>query len=147
LLLRAERDMFQEGHELETCSVEWTLTVEDEAGDVVSETPYLHGDVPAAGPGQHALLKLDVIAELPHAHLDAGTDVDASPAVASGTRRVRSSSTEVADVPVYSLADQAPGATAHGPAIVEGPFFTARVLEGWHLGVTSNGDLILTDTH
>jgi N-methylhydantoinase A len=48
---------------------------------------------------------------------------------------------------VYSLPDQQPGATAQGPAIVEGPFFTARVLDGWHLQVTAGGDLLLTDTH
>jgi N-methylhydantoinase A len=48
---------------------------------------------------------------------------------------------------VYSLTDQQPGATAHGPAIVEGPFFTARVLDGWNLQVTAGGDLLLTDTH
>ena len=32
---------------------------------------------------------------------------------------------------MYTLADQQPGAFAEGPAIVEGPFFTARVLAGW----------------
>jgi N-methylhydantoinase A/oxoprolinase/acetone carboxylase beta subunit len=53
----------------------------------------------------------------------------------------------VDDVSVYYLDEQQPGARAAGPAIVEGPFFTARVPAGWQLDVTSNGDLILTDTH
>ena len=62
-------------------------------------------------------------------------------------RQVRSSATQIDDVPVYSLLDQEPGASAVGPAIVEGPFFTARVLDGWRLAVTAGGDLRLTDTH
>lgn len=67
-------------------------------------------------------------------------------AVACGVRAVRSAVDTVDEVNVYRLDDQQPGATAAGPAIVEGPFFTTRVLAGWQLGVTSNGDLILTDT-
>jgi N-methylhydantoinase A/oxoprolinase/acetone carboxylase beta subunit len=97
--------------------------------------------------GQHASLKLEVTAALPHARLAGNEAVPAQPAVASGTRRVRSSATTVDDVPVYSLLAQKPGATAAGPAIVEGPFFTARVLAGWRLNVTAGGDLLLTDTH
>jgi len=62
-------------------------------------------------------------------------------------RAVRSDAQHVDDVSVYYLDDQQPGAHADGPAIVEGPFFTARVPAGWRLDVTSNGDLILTDTH
>ncbi len=34
-----------------------------------------------------------------------------------------------------------------GPAIIEGSFFTARVLPGWSFQVTSAGDLLLIDTH
>ena len=55
---------------------------------------------------------------------------------------VRSDAQHVDDVSVYSLDDQQPGAHADGPAIVEGPFFTARVPAGWRLDVTSSGDLI-----
>jgi N-methylhydantoinase A/oxoprolinase/acetone carboxylase beta subunit len=139
--------MFQEGHELASCSLEWVLSVEDANGDLVSETAYRHGDAPVVSDGEHASLKLTVTAELPHASLAAGADVWTGPAVASGNRQVRSGSDRVDDVPVYSLVDQLPGATAAGPAIVEGPFFTARVLDGWQFEVTSNGDLILTDTH
>ncbi|MFA6575131.1 MAG: hydantoinase/oxoprolinase family protein [Nocardioides sp.] len=148
LLARAERDMFQEGYGLDACTLRWLLSVEDEHGTVVSETAYVPGDAPQAEPGQLVSLKLDVSAELPHAQLAAETHVAATPAVASGKRVVRSSASQADEVPVYVLDDQAPGATAAGPAIVEGPFFTARVLAGWRLDVTSNGDLILTDpTH
>ncbi|CCF81146.1 Acetophenone carboxylase subunit Apc1 [Helicobacter bizzozeronii CCUG 35545] len=43
------------------------------------------------------------------------------------------------------LLEQQAGAHMDGPAIVEGPYFTTRVPEGWGLLVTDNGDLILED--
>lgn len=147
LAARAQRDMFQEGHELAACELQWSLVVEEADGTLVSETPYAYGDAPALGGGQPASMKLDVTFELPHATLTSNTSLTSHAAGASGTRQVRSSATQVDEVPVYSLLDQQPGATALGPAIVEGPFFTARVLDGWTLEVTAAGDLMLTDTH
>ncbi len=32
-----------------------------------------------------------------------------------------------------------------GPAVIEGPFFTMRVPEGWQFDTTAAGDLRLTD--
>jgi N-methylhydantoinase A len=145
LVERAGRDMFQEGHELAACTLQWSLVVEDADGTLVSEAPYRYGDAPAVGAGQPASLTLDVTFELPHASLAANTSLASHPAVAAGTRQVRSSATEVDEVPVYALLDQKPGATALGPSIVEGTFFTARVLDGWKLDVTAAGDLMLTD--
>ena len=46
----------------------------------------------------------------------------------------------------HVLTELAPGDTGAGPAIIEGPFFTARVLPGWTFRVTSAGDLLLNDT-
>ncbi len=145
LVERAERDMFQEGYELGACTLQWSLVVEEADGTLVSEAPYTYGDAPAVGAGQPASLTLVVTFELPHASLAANTSLASHPAVASGTRQVRSSATEVDEVSVYALLDQKPGATALGPSIVEGSFFTARVLDGWKLDVTAAGDLMLTD--
>jgi N-methylhydantoinase A len=147
LLQRAERDMFQEGHELASCALVWNMVVEGNDGTLVSEIPYSYGDTPAIGADQHAALKLTVTAPLPHAVLGGSDQLWPRPAVASATRQVRSSSEHVDEVGVYSLLEQEPGATAPGPAIVEGPFFTARVLTGWRFDVTALGDLMLTDIH
>ena len=97
--------------------------------------------------GERGSLKLTVTAPLPHPGLADNESLTPRAAVARGTRKVRSSASRVDEVPVYSLADQEPGATAQGPAIVEGPFFTARVLDGWKFDVTAGGDLMLTDAH
>ena len=120
----AARDMFQEGHDLADCDLVWSTLTEDE----------------------HVVLRLTATYRLPHPHLDGGTPAEHSPAVASGTRLVRDSATTVTTVAVYQLDDQTPGAEAAGPAIVEGPFFTARVPEGWTLLVSAAGDLLLQDT-
>ena len=139
--------MFQEGHELAACTLVWALVVEEPDGTLVSETPYAYGDAPAISKGQRGSLTLKVTAPLPHASLADNESLTPLPAVAFGTRQVRSSASLVDRIPVYSLVDQEPGAAAPGPAIVEGPFFTARILDGWNLYVTAGGDLMLTDAH
>ncbi|RZL80245.1 MAG: hydantoinase/oxoprolinase family protein [Rhodococcus sp. (in: high G+C Gram-positive bacteria)] len=146
LLDRAERDLFQEGYDLSTCKTEWKLLIEDSKGAVVSEIDYKHGDPVPLKKGQVASLILDASYSLPHVSIDTDGTPEQVAATISGKRQVRSSATQVDDVPVYTLVDQRPGATAMGPAIVEGPFFTARVLDGWRLDVSQAGDLLLTDT-
>lgn len=121
----ASRDMFQEGHELSECELEWATILEDES----------------------EILSLKAIFRLPHPTIEGGLPAEESAALPSGTRRVRSSASQVDTVSVYQLDDQKPGASASGPAIVEGPFFTARVPAGWSLNISSAGDLLLTDTH
>ena len=120
----AARDMFQEGHDLADCDLVWSTLTEDE----------------------HVVLRLTATYRLPHPHLDGGTPAEHSSAVASGTRLVRDAATAVNTVEVYQLDDQTPGAEAAGPAIVEGPFFTARVPAGWTFLVSAAGDLMLHDT-
>jgi N-methylhydantoinase A len=145
MLVRAERDLFQEGYDLADCTVAWSTTVEGADG-VLTARPYRRGDAVDGHQGGVSLL-LDVTAGLPQPDLaDGGTTVE-SAAVPSGSRAVRSSASVVDEVPVFVLDEQRAGAQAAGPAIVEGPFFTARVPAGWRLDVTSHGDLILTDTH
>ncbi|CAN5277044.1 hydantoinase/oxoprolinase family protein [soil metagenome] len=121
--LDASRDMFQEGHDLSDCELEWSTVIEDD----------------------NTIVSLKAIFRLPHPVIEGGTEVKPSDAVSSGTRQVRSSATQIDTVDVYQLDDQKPGAIAAGPAIVEGPFFTARVPEGWSLAVSAAGDLQLTD--
>jgi len=120
----AGKDMFQEGHDLSECKLEWATIVED---------------------GEE-ILSLKATFELPHPTIASGQPAAASAAVAADTRQVRSSATHIDNTPVYLLDEQKPGATAAGPAIVEGPFFTARVPLGWTLTVSAAGDLQLADT-
>lgn len=119
----AARDMFQEGHDIAECELEWATIAED------SDT----------------ILSLRATFRLPRPKIAGGLTATRTAAVAGGSRAIRTGVSEVSDVPVFVLELQAPGAFAAGPAIVEGPFFTARVPGGWDLNVSAAGDLLLTD--
>ena len=142
---KASRDMFQEGHELDDCLLDWRLVTESADGLSCQSTVYSDGLIPSLTEGQNIILSLKATFALPHPVIEGGTPTDTSDAVASGTRAVRSSATQIDTISVYRLEDQQPGATALGPAIVEGPFFTARVPAGWSLDISAAGDLLLTD--
>lgn len=145
ILARAERDMFQEGYEIGDCRSEWELVIEDRDGNVESRQPYTVGDL-VDHPDSHASLRLTVTRQLDHPELAVDSPVAALEAEPSSTRRVRSGADTVDDVAVHVLDELSPGTVGHGPAIVEGPFFTARVLPGWQFRVTAAGDLMLNDT-
>ncbi|HEY5182380.1 MAG TPA: hydantoinase/oxoprolinase family protein, partial [Dermatophilaceae bacterium] len=143
---KASRDMFQEGHELRDCRLDWRLVTEDADGSSSPSTVYSEALVPSPTPGQNVILSLKATFSLPHPVIEGGSPAHKSDAVASGTRAVRSSATQIDTISVYQLEGQQPGATASGPAIVEGPFFTARVPGGWTLDISAAGDLLLTDS-
>ncbi|MGB3480620.1 MAG: hydantoinase/oxoprolinase family protein [Mycobacterium sp.] len=146
LQARAERDMFQEGYALADCQTSWQLLVEDaEAGDAgVTRLPYTPGDS-VDYPNSVVALQLTAAAPLPHPELTSDTATEETAAAAIGTRAVRSGAEQVDEVPVHVLDQLRPGDTGAGPAIVEGPFFTTRVLPGWSFHVTRAGDLLLVD--
>jgi N-methylhydantoinase A/oxoprolinase/acetone carboxylase beta subunit len=146
MLVRAERDMFQEGYDLSDCTTSWLLALESQDGHAVDVRAYQRGDTIDIG-RHRASLRLDVAASLPHPVLVTDAEVSPCAAVPGSTRDVRATAHHVDEVSVYVLEEQRTGAGAAGPAIVEGPFFTARVPAGWRFDVTSNGDLILNDVH
>jgi N-methylhydantoinase A len=83
----------------------------------------------------------------PTCHTSVATTVSLSAAPSVGRRQVRSAADRVDDVSVHVLDALSAGHAGVGPAIIEGPFFTARVLPGWSFRVTRAGDLLLTDDH
>lgn len=146
MLARGRRDIFQEGYVLDDCRTEVRLTVEEPDGSSAQSWPYRPGDA-ADFPGKLLSLRLAVTARLPHPAIAADTDVPAVRLTSEETRPVRSGPRpdQVDKVPVYVLDELPPGGCGEGPAIVEGPFFSARVLPGWQFRVTAAGDLLLTD--
>ncbi|TGD90811.1 hydantoinase/oxoprolinase family protein [Mycolicibacterium sp. CH28] len=144
LLTRAERDMFQEGYSLAECDTSWQLLVENLDDATVSWLPYQPGDE-VDFPGCAVSLRLSTTAALPHPDLAGDTVTETSPAPSIGQRSVRSTADTVDTVPVHALDQLEPGHAGSGPAIIEGSFFTARVLPGWSFQVTSAGDLLLID--
>ncbi|SBW28251.1 hydantoinase/oxoprolinase [Candidatus Protofrankia californiensis] len=146
MLARARRDIFQEGYALDGCHTEVLFTVEETDGSSVETRPYQSGDA-VDFPGKQVSLRLSVTAVLPHPELAPDTDVPEIRVASNETRPVRSAPDQVDKVPVFVLSEMPPGGCGEGPVIVEGPFFTARVLPGWQFRVTASGNLLLTDTH
>ena len=84
-------------------------------------------------PGCVVSLRLSAAARLPHPVLSTDGAVAEKAAPSVGVRPVRSAADAVDEVPVHVLDELTPGDAGQGPAIIEGPFFTARVLplEHW----------------
>lgn len=146
LLEQANRHMFQEGYSLENeCEVSWKLIVEDPDGSEKARLA-LKDKVPING-DQKLFLVLKATHMLEHPKLNASLpDMNQSVlATAAGTRKILIQDQGQVDIPVYELEKQSSNASDQGPAIIEGPFFTARVTEGWSFVVTDAGDLLLTD--
>ncbi|AOP55174.1 hydantoinase/oxoprolinase family protein [Brevibacterium aurantiacum] len=140
---QAERYMFQEGYAIDECDLVWSIIVENEDGSEHSRHDL--DESVALESGQRKILRLDARHSLPHPALTATLPVAEGAAESSASRSVLTADGERKSTPVYVLEDQAPNAAGVGPAIVEGPFFTARVPEQWEFVVSDTNDLILTD--
>ncbi|AAZ19299.1 probable Hydantoinase/oxoprolinase family [Psychrobacter arcticus 273-4] len=146
MLEQAERHMYQEGYSLkDECEVTWNTIVENADGSeherLTLEDNSDHTD------DQRLILVLEACHKLEHPNLKA-TPSDSNSTVAakaSGNRKVLREGIGEDDIPVYVLDEQEANSSAQGPAIVEGPFFTANVTDGWSFVVTDAGDLMLRD--
>ena len=150
LLALGARDMFAEGVDPSACVPRFRLTVEREDEERVIELDELHDATAHLSPGDRASLELVLLAPLPHVALGETGDIPASAAQPEGARELRDGSDGTGvgghqEAPVYALEGQRPGARGTGPAVIEGPFFTMRVPEGWQFDITAAGDLRLTD--
>lgn len=147
LLERAERYMYQEGYSLEEdCNVAWHIVIENADGSEYKRSTL--EDAVDLTETQRKILVLKASYELQHPTLKATlpNSQDIVAAEVSGSRKILKEDGEEQGIPVYVLDSQGLGASAQGPAIVEGPFFTAYVIDGWDFIVTDIGDLILTDS-
>ncbi|GMT38253.1 hydantoinase/oxoprolinase family protein [Helicobacter bizzozeronii] len=139
---QAKRHMFQEGYNWSECKHEWKVVVENADG---SEDHVTHlDDTAQINVDQKRILACHVRYELSHPSLRASLPNPKVHAKMSGNREVLQEGGKH-PTPVVILLEQQAGAHMDGPAIVEGPYFTTRVPEGWSLLVTDNGDLILDD--
>ncbi|KAB3523030.1 hydantoinase/oxoprolinase family protein [Corynebacterium sp. zg254] len=142
LLELAARAMFQEGYSLDDCELDWR-TITDNADGTTTENQ--GADLSGTEGASRVLLELTATYVLEHPVLEGDFRSDGPDAQASSHRSILSAPEQRDDVPVYDLDAQQAQAHAHGPAIIEGPFFTARVPEGWTFTVSDAGDLLLED--
>ncbi len=158
LRLRAARDMYAEGVEAGDCVESLRLRIEHgvidgrAAGDTVidlsaADDAAADGAAITAhlGDGDVTSLELSLLAPLPHVTIGSGLDVAAQSAAPSDARTVRGRTGNAVELPVFTLLDQPCGVQGAGPAVIEGPFFTMRLPEGWQFQITAAGDLLLAD--
>ncbi len=143
LTAQARRDMFAEGFTLEDCTLQVGLV--RQAAGREDEIPLPDGRLPdGLLPDDACSATLSATRPIRHARFGvAGTPDPVSPVVA-GERTLRDAAGEARPVPLVRLADNAPGATGCGPAVLEEDFFTCRVPAGWQYRFTAGGDIELT---
>ncbi|WJY73326.1 hydantoinase/oxoprolinase family protein [Corynebacterium auriscanis] len=138
----ATRAMFQEGYSIDECKLDWRTVVERADGTTTEHTGVDTSDTDDA---QRVLLELTATYVLEHPHLEGSFGSNGPAAESTSTRSILSETGDRNNVPVYNLDEQPAQAHAEGPAIIEGPFFTARVPDGWAFTVSDAGDLLLED--
>lgn len=140
------RDMHAEGFGLAECdlSAAFLMTDGQEAGrvswrgeqaDPVLAWPSRCGDGPLT-------LTVKAVRPLPHAQIErieAGRQEEAR---LDGLRSVRGAEGP-AQLGIYDVAQQPPGAMASGPLVLQESYFTAWVPRGWSFRCEGQGDLIL----
>ncbi len=140
---RAARGMAAEGADIADCRLEESLTVEL---DGVDRSLPVNGALPEGLPaGARLSLALTAIKPLTHATLSGRFGGSTHAAKPSATRSVRSAGRR-AEVPLYRVEDQAAGAVASGPAVLEEAFFTCRIDAGWQFEINDAGDIRLLNT-
>ncbi len=140
LMARARRGMYAEGFALDECEVTTTLRVNGPDGEQVLP---LTDDLDRSQLGDSFSLRLDVFRAMPQPSISGAFTASGQPAVSDSTRRLVLAA-GVAEVPVFRVEDQAQGAAASGPAVLEEKFFTARIERDWTIAFSENRDVLLT---
>jgi N-methylhydantoinase A len=138
----AERDMFAEGFSLSDCTSEYAVQVSGD-GESVETIPLDVGEsrADAIDGHQSGLATLRVIRPILHPQLKPPGSGKSVAAVANEQRKLLVGINEWSDIDVYTLESLAVGSTGSGPAIVEGPYFTCRVLENWSFEIDNNENI------
>jgi N-methylhydantoinase A/oxoprolinase/acetone carboxylase beta subunit len=142
LLAQAQRGMFAEGASLDECRIEATLNVSARDGE---RTLVLDGErLPADLPKDAQLsLKLQVIKPITHAQLRGAFGKVGKAAVADAARRTLSGG-QWQELSLYRVEEQAAGAHAQEPCVLEEAFFTCRIEAGWQFEINEAGDIMLS---
>lgn len=114
----ARRDMFAEGFDLEQCTLDWSA--------------------------KDGRLHLRAVKPLQHAAMASGSELAATPANSRSVRTLTVPGHGSVKLPVYRIEEQAAGASAEGPCILEEAYFTGRIDAGWRFDVKANRDTVLT---
>ena len=135
---QAERGMYAEGFELGDCELEPELLVT--TAELDERRALANGALPSDLPANARLsVSLSSTRRLPQPELRGRFGGKSAEAVTKGSRQVGD-----AALPVYRVEDQAAGAVASGPAVLEEAYFTGRIDAGWRFEINDSGDILLS---
>lgn len=137
---QARRGIFAEGFEIEDCEMSWHLGIASTEGD--RELALQDGQSPEVPAAASLSLRLQVNKVIAHAEMTAQF-TDAVAAATHSQRDLVLNGSSVS-LPLYRVEEQAAGASASGPAVLEEAYFTARIDAGWNFQINAAGDIRLT---
>lgn len=145
-LVCLQRDMKAEGFALADCELSAWFVLPDGRESPAATWSQAQGlpalNWPEGVDAQTLTLQVKAVRTLPHALLN---KVDASrqeEARILGLRTVQETKGGI-EMPIYDVTEQAPGAVASGPLVLQESFFTAWVPQGWSFRCEGQGDLLL----
>lgn len=142
LKMQAARDMYGEGAELAQCELKaWIAdaAAEEATIELDLDAPQLPAPLEERG----VLIELLAIKPTPQIAWGELAEVTATQAVGSQSRSVLLAADERRSLPLYRLPEQSAGAIAVGPCVLEDPYATALVADGWRAKVLNGGDVLL----
>jgi N-methylhydantoinase A/oxoprolinase/acetone carboxylase beta subunit len=144
----ATRDMYAEGFSLSECRLEKSVSFVQNGEEA---TRQLNGESKLPDGLQKASdvrLQYRATKEIPHFVLKAVDTAKGNGAKSKKTRTLQlaeagSAKLKATELPLYKLAELAPGDWAQGPAIVEEEYFTCFVAQGWNFLINENHDIVM----
>ncbi len=140
LLERARNGMFAEGVALDDCRLNFVVQNEQGAERALAADDK---SIPSEIGSKGLSLVLHAVKPIQHASISGSFGGTTNAAKSSSTRKIRIDEVEL-EAPLFRVEDQAPGASASGPAVLEEAFFTCRIDPGWRFEINQSGDILLT---
>ncbi len=145
LQMRAERDMYAEGYALSEChtDIQVLLVKGSEARAIgVDEVP---GYVEELNDADDVQLHLRIVKPISHFAFQSKHQTKQQPPTPERYQRMLQKDGKWAQIPVYDFGKMTNGVFGEGPALIEDPLFTCRILKGWTFQVNENLDIFIKD--
>ncbi|MEH7483669.1 hydantoinase/oxoprolinase family protein, partial [Neobacillus drentensis] len=144
LKAQAERDMFSEGFDLSECMVETQLGIINGTEKNLYPLEVLNQN-DLIQEADEVLVHLKVVKPISHFSFVDDAEIKNYNPSPCRMQSILQPSGQWRETPVFSFEKMVPGATGVGPALIEDPLFTCRVLDGWSFKVNANKDIFLQD--
>lgn len=140
---KAERDMFAEGFNINECISESFLSFSQDGTEAIVSLFNLNEAIKKVKNMEDIRIHLHVVKPTNHFEFKEGTVKMIKTPIVSRQQEILNQNGKWESVPVYKFEEMNPGATAHGPALIEDEYFTCRILDDWDFEVNENKDIFV----